>query len=376
GWYEITAYTDTNTVTLDRAPDGGVGGVSSGVGEVGGARAVPTDAFFEALTAGNTVYLKVGTYTLTENVNIANDGTYALPITVKGYNTARGDNPTGDSRPTIAANAYDWTFDNYWTIRNLILTTTDLFGFYVGLSNIIENCKSTNNSPTANRSAFLLSSNSKLINSEGVSTNGDAVSLSTYNGVIGSYLHDSNIGISSTHRVNKILFNIINTNTTGISAINTSYNRGHSIVDNTIYNSTTGITLTTTQLSSFMNNIIDSNTTGASATSEYKSNWWDYNNWSNNGADVSNVTKGDNALALDPGFTDAPNGIFTIASSLAAKAFPGLFPGALTTGYLDTGAVQRQESTPTPTPSPTPATSPSLIIKGGPLLFKGGYTIK
>jgi hypothetical protein len=37
GWYQITGYTDTNTIALDRAPDDGVGGVSAGDCEVGGA---------------------------------------------------------------------------------------------------------------------------------------------------------------------------------------------------------------------------------------------------------------------------------------------------------------------------------------------------
>ena len=37
GFYFITGYTDTNTVTIDRSPDDGVGGVSGASGKVGGA---------------------------------------------------------------------------------------------------------------------------------------------------------------------------------------------------------------------------------------------------------------------------------------------------------------------------------------------------
>jgi len=36
GWYQITGYTNTNTVTLASAPDDGVGGVSGASGKIGG----------------------------------------------------------------------------------------------------------------------------------------------------------------------------------------------------------------------------------------------------------------------------------------------------------------------------------------------------
>ena len=35
---------------------------------------------------------------------------------------------------------------------------------------------------------------------------------------------------------------------------------------------------------------------------------------------------------------------FAIGTNLKAEAYPGLFPGGLTTGYMDIGAVQRQEA--------------------------------
>jgi len=77
GWYEITAYTDTNTVTLDRAPDDGVGGVSLAVGKVGGALAslkLLSRASDNDLNDGNTVFVKSGTYTV--DSTSAGDGTH------------------------------------------------------------------------------------------------------------------------------------------------------------------------------------------------------------------------------------------------------------------------------------------------------------
>ena len=65
---------------------------------------------------------------------------------------------------------------------------------------------------------------------------------------------------------------------------------------------------------------------------------------SNNTSNMVNVSTGTNSLFVDPGFTDAPNGDFSIGENLKEKAFPGTFPGGLTTGHLDMGAVQREET--------------------------------
>ncbi len=35
---------------------------------------------------------------------------------------------------------------------------------------------------------------------------------------------------------------------------------------------------------------------------------------------------------------------FNVGTNLKAVGYPGVFPGALTTGYMDIGSVQRQES--------------------------------
>lgn len=52
---------------------------------------------------------------------------------------------------------------------------------------------------------------------------------------------------------------------------------------------------------------------------------------------------GDNIYELDPQFTDAANGDFSIGPNLKGLGFPGAFPGISTTGYMDIGAVQREE---------------------------------
>ena len=107
GLYEITAFTDANTVTLDRSPDDTVGGVSGATGKVGGALASPGMVSGDSRAEGNKVWIQSGTYA----VNNATYGTpnstiHALDVQLEGYETVRGDltgNEFSTARPLIQA---------------------------------------------------------------------------------------------------------------------------------------------------------------------------------------------------------------------------------------------------------------------------------
>lgn len=66
------------------------------------------------------------------------------------------------------------------------------------------------------------------------------------------------------------------------------------------------------------------------------------------GGNLLNITANATELTTNPLFSDAPNGDFSIISASPAKGTgaPGEFPGSLSIGYPDMGAVQRQEVTP------------------------------
>ncbi|MHC4397692.1 MAG: hypothetical protein ACYS1A_18775, partial [Planctomycetota bacterium] len=99
GFYRVTAYTSSNLVTIDRSA--GVG-ASAGVGKLGGGLQYFTDAFLETEIVNDmTIWVKAGGMTLTEHLVIAADGGINNVRTIEGYNTTRGDNPTGDNRPLI-----------------------------------------------------------------------------------------------------------------------------------------------------------------------------------------------------------------------------------------------------------------------------------
>lgn len=297
-----------NEATLDRAC--GSTGSTGGTYYVGGALALPTAAILNTFIPGNKAWVEAGTYTLTGHVALTADGTPVAPIVVEGYNSSRGDAPTGNDRPLIAAAANATDFDDYWELRNIRETTTSSSGLRGDLGAVFINCKSENSSGTGARNAFYSTAYGRLWDCEGVSTNGTAISVSSGLRVIHCYLHDSVTGILPAGSGSSTLIdNIIDTCTTaGINLI--SYDL-HTIKNNTIYGCGTGILATDSKHNVFLNNLIDTCTTGAEWSTEQKTDVWKYNNWNGNGTDVSKVTKGDNATANVPGFAGAAGGDFS-----------------------------------------------------------------
>jgi len=312
-FYEIKSYTNTNTVVLDRSAESSRG-ATAGTGAVGGCLSLPEDKILNDAEPGNTFHMKAGTYTLTVDFDSSQGGAADSPISFLGYNTTRGDNPIGDNRPLIAAGAYEVDFNAYYIIKNLRVTTTD----YGGLSSrgsILENCKSTNSSVISGRFAiecYISTDGSVIINSEAISTNGNAIDSNYDIKVIGCYIHDSVNGIDVGNK-STITFNIIDTcSNHGIDVPN-----AFQISNNTIYNCSVGINADYPKYYVILNNIIDTCTTGIQfieGPSIYKTGYVNYNNYHSNTTDVTNVTKGANATAYDPLFIDAPNGDFSLDS--------------------------------------------------------------
>jgi len=314
GWYEITVYTDTNTVTIDRTAASVGLNATAGTGYVGGALSLNStldDEFFDQLVAGNIVYIKAGTYTFVENVNQQGlNGTSSNPFIVEGYNSTRGDNPTTINRPTIAAGAYEFTHGQMWQFYNLIITITGTYGLYSTNNSSAINCKSTNSSVSANRAAFTFTNQSIIARCEGISTNGYGFYIINSGVALSCYAHDSSkgyrLGTSGVYVINSIA----DTCTVGID-FNADYS---SSIDNTIYNCTTGILETPSgYFEAVVNNIITNCATGMSWGTTQKRGYIDYNCW-NNTTDTVNVTKGDHDITANPLLTDPANGDFTLQS--------------------------------------------------------------
>ncbi len=306
GYFQITVHTDTNTVTLNIAPDDGVGGVSGANFKVAGALDIFVDSFFDgagALTgpvAGNTIHIKNETMTLGENIAMNLDGTLLLPITVDGYNSSRGDNPTGTDRPLIVAAARDFNFDNNWMIKNLRVTGTDIQVLRVDVTSQIVNCKAENSSSTADRAAFQISNDSIISLSEGVSTKGRAINMTPGTKAFGCYFRDSKEAVRlGANDDTSIIGCVVESNVIGVSTLVAADSAN--IVSCTFINNTTAVNVgATSDVWAIFNNILKDNITGVAWGDADMSMYMDYNVWDNT-TDVSGgIAKGDNAITGDP----------------------------------------------------------------------------
>lgn len=324
GWYQIVSVA-ANAATLDRAV-GTAAGLSNGTFAVGGAislnSATTDNAFFGAIAAGNTVWVKNGSLTIAQASTGAAGGA-SQPIMMKGYNSSRGDNPTGSSRPTLALGANTFTVGNNWDVYNCIFTGTAAGIFSSASNGKVINCKFTNNSTTAARNCLVLGTNGYAFNCEAICYRGAAIAFSTAAQVINCYIHDSDTGIlnSGTTNASTITGNIIESNVTYAIRMAGANTGSTWIAGNTLYggeNKTgTGLSMISGNTAiRFINNIIYGFATGVShADSAQTICFDDYNDYFNNTADVSGWTKGSNDKALDPGFTSVAQKTGTTATT-------------------------------------------------------------
>lgn len=356
GWYEIVS-TAANAATLDRAC-GSAASISGGTWALGGALSYNStldDDWGEQLIAGNAVFwiYSASAFVTGEAINIAKDGDATNGINMVGYNTIRSDNPTGANRPTIngGANTFIWAGDFiHW--YNLIYTGTPVVGFQVGSGSVVSNIKATNTSG-ADRAALTGQTYATILNSEFSSSAGTGLDNAGSGAIIvvGSYMHDSLVcyrDSSTLGDIQILSFNIFDTCGTGMHYSGSNLN-GSRFLYNTFYGAETpagtGFLAASGADRIFLfGNIFYGWTTAVSLNAVLSSNIGDYNDYFNNTTNLTNLAAGLNDLAVDPAFTNAAGGDFSIGTALKAAGIPGLFPGSSTTGYLDTGAVQRQES--------------------------------
>lgn len=359
GWYEIVSVAG-GAATLDRAV-GTAATLSNGTYKVGGAISLggtgtsSDDAFFENAVAGNKFYIKNGSYTLGVQVTLTATGGTQKPIVIEGYNSSRGDHPVGANRPTLDAGAVPFTTAANWDIYNIIFTGTASTAVLVpGANSKHVNLKVSNTSGTAGRfGATINAADLFFSRCEFVSTAGSGVRViaNANFSIIGCYFHDSDMGLayntgatSSGHVINCI-FDTCATNAVHINTANTAANHFYG---NTFYGAETpagtGINMITGVTDvRLLNNIFYGFTTAVSHADTQSVGHDNFNNYYNNTTDCTNWTKGPNTIALNPNFTNGAGGDFSVGTNMKAVGMPALFPGGLSTGYVDIGAVQRKE---------------------------------
>jgi hypothetical protein len=311
GWYFITGCTNANTVTLDRAPNSVAS--SGGSGNVGGARAVPTSAFWDAMVPGNLVWYKAGTYNLTESPTASGGIGSASGGLIKhhGYNATRGDAPTGANRPTFACgSSYQVIFGAYTSFENIIVTSSAAtVALTIGANGIARNLKVA---ATGGGQAATLSS-SMTIGCEFSATGATAAQFGAAGGaIVGCYVHDATIGLNVSSSNVSIVACIVDSCATGVSV---GANSSTLIFGCVIYNSSTkGVNGSSPNKLRIVESIISACAIGVGLTSADAANYSLLTCW-NNTTDVSNFSKGSSDISADPLMTDPANGDFTLGAS-------------------------------------------------------------
>ena len=349
GIYNIRSYAAA-AVTLDRSP--GTLSSTGGVGNLGGARKglnQGTTKVQASVVAGNTIWIKNEAWNEAITMSVA--GASGNPIVWEGYNTTRGDAPTGSNRPrnnrasaagnAISGNVADNIYKNIWVSN---CGSTGGWSNSTANSTFI-NCRSSNNTGYGGNIAGL-KINCEFDNNSVDGNNGAA---SIQRGLFGCYAHDNSaIGFDLAAVSEAVAFCISEANASHGIALGSA--NANFIINNTINGntgaSTDGVTHVTPAAGSVVyNNTISNNGRYGANGTDGDSIIADFNNYYGNGtAARNNFPTGASDIALDPGYTDATNGNFAVGTNMKAVGWPGVFPSGASTGYLDIGAVQRQEA--------------------------------
>jgi hypothetical protein len=434
-WFLITAVSPgvSLTVTTNEAAASVTTGVgSAGTGTIGGAcnfgNATLDANIWLDFQPGNTAWFKSSgsAYTMTASFAGGTFGTALLPITVSGYNAARGDNPTGTNRPTITfGSTFTWSVVTNVIVENFILSGAGTSVVQATASPaVFINDKITNTSTTAGRSAMAAAGQFyNAINCEIVSYRGIAASASSQIYLYGNYIHSSNIGVSGTgNSLTAIINNIFSDNVTGNITTSSAQTALFLVEGNTFYGAENklgyGINLTNAGGGAIYSNnnifyglvnaieLAGANLNNLSASNNFFNNTTDVVNWTKSASDISltpsflnaqqvigsagvvsgstltdssanfaNVVNSQDFVYIISGtgatagqylitshtgtvltLNSAPGGSgtniiyqvatghnFAVGVNMKFRGFPSIYPGFLTTNYLDIGAAQRHE---------------------------------
>jgi len=315
GYYHVTGNGNDGSNYLDIDRVCATGNASDGVANLGGALAVPIDSFLDGVPVnGNTIHMMSGTYTLTEHIAVIADASYDGARIIEGYKTTQGDTPRGTDRPLITgvSGNYQWRITgNYWQCKNLRVALDEaVYGWETGDYGFVVNCYCRNQTATASKYAFrAIADHVVYIDCEGISDNGQAFYNTGFADTqyMQCYAHDSVDGFRVASAQYHTLWQCIADTCSGMG-----FYVGHSrCVNCNAYNCGTGFS--TVQGGGMIYNCqVSDCTTGIAGTWPNMSGVFiDANNYYNNTADVSNVTKGPNATANNPGYTNPAAGDFS-----------------------------------------------------------------
>lgn len=388
GFYEITAQDGTDW-TLDRAV--GTVGSTGGVYKMGGALA-SIDKIGTAGTSvikpGQKLFVKAGTYvrTATSTVNVGANNYFensaSRAFRVIGYNTTRGDTPTGNNRPVIQLSGSGLTcldfssgFNGACWLENMILdgnsqtTSSGLTLSGAAIWSTIVNVTAKNCTSVGIYSR----GESMLIDCEATNITGGLGGIRILGdwALVRCWSHDNTV--SGFYLANKsgVMYQCISSNNTGSSSHGAEMAYGYQIIQSVFYkNGGDGIRTISSGVLAYqfiMNNVITEN--GQSGTGygvNFSANFFPrlpifafnafYGNATGAHRDFADTTGSNGVGAMaDPNitltgdpFTAAASNDFTLNSTAgrgaackSAGTLGTFIAGGLNTvGYLDVGAFQ------------------------------------
>lgn len=360
GFYEIISVSVGVSFTLDR--NWCTGAVASGVINIGGAyntnNTTSMTQFNSAVVAGNTVWIKSGSYTVSNNFSMTN-GSGTARIKVLGYTTTRNDACINSNRPSLNLGSNEFNIGQRNLVANLSMTSSTTRTLNAPDASQAYNCQIIN---TGSTRAVLCTTNNIFTYCQitcPLATGIDDQNSSTI--VKGCYIYDCVTGILLPHTtppffIDQCLFVGC---TTAIN-ISTSFTGIGHIVGCTFYGSSgisgTGISVASGATASLtiINNIFANLTTGIThANASNAQGHLDYNCFYNNTTNRTNYTAGPNDNTLNPGFRDASTRDFRVGANMKAAGL-SMVPLTTSPAYMDIGAVQRLEDYP----------AASLVVSG------------
>lgn len=366
GRYEIVSVSGI-TATMDRAV--GTASSTGGTGNLGGSMATIAAAVVAAATS-NTVNIQAATYTFTTSLVISQS-----TLSLIGYQATHND---GGTKPLITTATNSTTLINtnsnsggYWLFSNLSLSNTagtpasgiwQLSSHGTAQTWVISGCKFSgfaigidSSDGTPDDVAYI-----HVINTEVTSC---AIGLSTSSGseplftkIFGCYFHGNTehliaggstgplwveksifTGSSSTFGLNisapVVLIDqcVFANNSNGSGTLGLATSGTFASVTNSIFYGNSTVALVGNSTTAYFAG------SAASRCNAFGSNGTNYTGWSGSPGDVT--------LTADP-FTASGSGDYSLNSTAGGgtackgAGFPGVFPGAASTGHVDIGAVQ------------------------------------
>ncbi len=325
GVYEIVSVSG-GAATLDRAC-GSVSNASGGTWHLGGAFSMADasdNTTFNFGVSGNSWWVKSGTYVIGANWNVPGTGTAAAIQNFQGYQTNRGDNPTGSNRPLIKLNGSLILWGGpYWNIANISVIGTsinDTYGAFgaVGTFVRITNCKAVNQS-TADHAGMIVGVSTSIIGCELVAYGSSGLKWSSNSTlqITDCYFHDSINGILQSYGGSAVGIEVTgctfeNLTTAGINLSSATATGPYLIKNCTFYGGETtkigsGILMQQTVPSLFtaINNIFYGLVTGINCTNAAGINttFENFNCFNNCTTARTNITAGTSSITTNPTFT-------------------------------------------------------------------------